>query len=333
MKRVLILFLFVFACSFLFISCEENFSPKETFTERNILYCIIEIDQRLINFSPKVFITKTYDTQGFYPPTDHGLPPSIAGAEVSMKLNNEVFAFEQDTASQNSDDLNAPQIYYSLISKNGIPAKPLNELSLTAKLPDNTVLSAKTKIPKLLELTYSYDFNSGIHTMMDRWQWGNAWTIYWDVIEGNLYYPRLTLNYSVIKDSVETYKSVIIPNKYLKSGNSNVANYPGFIGKGEISYDYAAIDSAMANISAGDTSKSDYYISNITLQILEYDASLSNYYTSINGYMDNFSIRLDESVYTNVTGGIGLLATYLKHSTMFQVNRIYLMKFGYNRKL
>jgi len=333
MKRASILFLFVFVCSLFFLSCEENFSPKETFKERNILYCIIEVDQRLLNIYPQVFITKTYDTDGYYPPTDHGLPPSVTGAEVTMKLNNDVFRFEQDTSKRNSDQPNAPQIYYSLVAQsNGIPAKPLNELSITAKLPDNTVLSAKTKIPRLLEYSYSYEFSNGIHTMMDRWQWGNAWTINWDVIEGNLYFPRLTLNYSIIKDSVETIKSVIIPNKYLKNGNTYVPNYPSFIRTGEISYDYAAIDSALANISAGDTSKSSYYIINITLNILEYDASLSNYFTSINGYMDNLSIRLDESVYTNVTGGIGLFATYLKHKTAFTVNRGYLLKFGYNRR-
>ncbi len=332
MKRALILFLFASVSSFFFISCEENFSPKETFKERNILYCIIEVDQRLLNFYPQVFITKTYDTDGFYPPADHGLPPSVTGAEVSIKLNNDVFKFEQDTLKRNSDDPNAPQIYYSLISKSGIPAKPLNELAITAKLPDNTVLTAKTKIPRLLDYQYSYEFNAGIHTMMDRWQWGNAWTINWDVIEGNLYLPRLTLNYSVIKDSVEIVKSVVIPNKYIKNGNSFVANYPTFIRTGEISYDYAAIDSAMANISAGDTSKSSYYITNIVLDIMEYDAAISNYYTSINGYMDNFSIRLDESVYTNVSGGIGLFATYIKHNTVFQVAKGYVLKFGYNKK-
>jgi hypothetical protein len=161
MKRAIVFILIMFISSFFFISCEENFSPKETFKERNILYCVIEIDQRLINFYPQVFITKIYDIDGFYPPTNHGLPPSVTGAEVSIKLNNDVFKFEQDTLKQNSDDPNAPQIYYSLISKSGIPAKPLNELAITAKLPDNTVLTAKTKIPKLLEYTYSYEFNGG----------------------------------------------------------------------------------------------------------------------------------------------------------------------------
>jgi len=337
-KKVIVLqtrifFTIIIALISLFnFSCEENFSPKETFKERNILYCIIEVDQRLLNFYPQVFITKIYDIDGFYPPTDHGLPPSVTGAEVSIKLNNDVFKFEQDTLKQNSEDPNAPQIYYSLISKNGIPAKPLNELAITAKLPDNTVLTAKTKIPKLLEFSYSYEFNAGIHTMMDRWQWGNAWTLYWDVIEGNLYLPRLTLNYSIIKDSVETYKSFVIPNKYLKSGNKYVANFPGFLRTGELSYDYAAIDSAMANISAGDSSKSSYNIINIVLDILEYDVSLSNYFTSINGYMDNLSIRLDESVYTNVDGGIGLFATYIKHKTVYQVAKGYVLKFGYNKK-
>jgi hypothetical protein len=168
--------------------------------------------------------------------------------------------------------------------------------------------------------------------MVDRWQWGNAWTLYWDVIEGNIYFPRLTLNYSIIKDSVETYKSVVIPNKYLKSGNKYVANYTEFVRTGELSYDYAAIDSAMANISTGDTSKSSYNIINIVLDMLEYDISLSNYFTSINGYMDNLSIRLDESVYTNISGGIGLFATYIKHSTKFQVAKGYMLKFGYNKK-
>lgn len=329
MKKFYIVLLISFVSSFLFLSCTENFSPKADFVDNYVMYCVFQANEKFDSVYPKVFITKTYDTDGFYPPENHSLI-SVTGADVLIKMNDKSYTFIQDTTINSSDK--TEQIYYGLVSASGIPIKQLSELSLTAKLPDNTVLTASTQVPRLLTYTYSYEFNTGFHTFMNKWLWGNEWTIDWNIIDGNLYYPKLVINYSVTKDSVETLKSVIVPNKYVKSGDGYVANYPSFILDGEISYDYAAIDSAMANISAGDTCKSDYSIYNITLEILEYDAALSKYFTSINGYMDNLSIRLDETVYSNVSGGIGIFATYLNHTTTFSLNKGYPHFFGYKTK-
>ena len=89
------------------------------------------------------------------------------------------------------------------------------------------------------------------------------------------------------------------------------------------------IDSAMVQISEGDPDKKNYKIISIIFEMTEFDHELSNYYSSTHGYLDNFSLRLDETIYSNVNGGIGIIGSKVFTSISFTVRSDYLSLFGY----
>ncbi|MCX6151809.1 MAG: DUF4249 family protein [Ignavibacteriales bacterium] len=333
MKKNLPLFIIAITLSFLNISCEENFSPKEDFKERNILYCIIAVDQYLYYpLYPIVMLTKTYDNPTYTPPKDNKTAPSISGAQIRLKINGigNGYSFLEDTLDSREFKPYMPEIYYKLADAAGLTLTYGAALSLSITLPDGKILEAKTRIPSSKGFEYSYPFYHGITTLIDQWRWGKSWIISWNAQEGNLYFPKLIMYYT--KNSIPPPKNsfiIEIPMRYIKKANGNLPVYPSYSRESSVSYDYSAIDSLMVQISAGDPDKSDYLIDIVKFELLEFDYNLSNYYSSLNGYLDDYSIRLDESTYTNVSGGIGILGTSLISSEYFFFDKKYVESFGY----
>ncbi|MCX6149498.1 MAG: DUF4249 family protein [Ignavibacteriales bacterium] len=331
LKRKIFLVLEIIILSLVITSCEEDFNPKESLKDKNVLYCIIEFEQRFLPTGANVILTKLYDLPGYKPLQKiHELPP-IPNAEVSITVAQLNFKCRQIITLQGSNtEPYLPQIYYRQSKSFGFSQNA--NLQINAVLPDGKILEAKTKIPSLKGFEYSYPFVHGITTLIDQWRWGKSWIISWDAKEGNLFFPKLILSYSIIKDSVEDFHFKEIPMRYIKNAQGNQPVYPSNTREPSISYDFAAIDSAMAQISAGDPNKSNYIIREVNFTLLEFDQNLSNYYSSVNGYMDNYSIRLDESVFTNISGGIGIFGTSLLNRQVFVVERAYVQSFGYKRK-
>ncbi len=88
-----------------FISCEENFSPKAEFEEEYILTCIIGAYSPYESISPLVEIFHTYDVDGFDPGVNI-IDPILSGAEVSLEYSNEnYFYLGEDTLMYRVDDI------------------------------------------------------------------------------------------------------------------------------------------------------------------------------------------------------------------------------------
>ena len=86
----------------------------------------------------------------------------------------------------------------------------------------------------------------------------------------------------------------------------------------------------MAAISEGDSDKSRYEVLGFDFDLVEFDFALSRYYASINGSLDQLSIRLDETVYSNIAHGYGVFGTSMANSMLFPVNATYAASFGYS---
>ena len=70
----------------------------------------------------------------------------------------------------------------------------------------------------------------------------------------------------------------------------------------------------------------------VIFEATEYDAPLSNYYSSVNGFLDNFSLRLDEQVFSNITGGFGVFGTYFTSLYQVEMDSRYVTSYGYRIK-
>lgn len=325
MKKVFIITSITF--SIFFISCEEDFNPKTEFEEKYALYGVIESTPPEYTQIVRVAVLNTYDVNGFNPAIDHS-DHSVSGCRITIINGNNESLLSEGLLNP----IPVGNGYYRLkhVYMGGFKAEHYKEIKIKVELPNGKVLTAGTHIPEMLShLQFSYPFNTGIHTRLDRFRWGNTWKIELDSNNDNLFFPKLTLYYSKITDSGLKGYSKEIPMRYVKKGGKFEAVYPTYIWDKTFEYNFDCFDSVMTQISAGDSLKQNYIIGNITLGIIEYERNLASYYSSINGYLDNFSIRLDESVYTNVSGGFGVFGACTPTYQSFNINRVYAESFGY----
>ena len=319
------------------LSCEENFSPKQEFEEQYIVSCVIGIGSESSSFSPSLYLTKSYDVDGLNPENGK-TDPTVSGALgiISYKYGNSYSLYENSTIVYHPtipdsviyvhyNRYNNPYIIYS---GGNIPVK-YQTLQLNITLPNGKKLSSETELPRGIFLEYSYNFPHGITSKIDQWKYGNSWDITWTTEENQIYYSELKLYYYIENGSTKTYKSVEVPLQFVKNGNITEAVYPKFNNPGKLEYKYDALTTVLQNISKDVTDKNSIVIQNLKINITELDKELSAYYSSLNGFMDNYSVRLDEQVYSNINGGMGIFGSYRTTSVTHLVDKTFATSFGY----
>ncbi|HZW38388.1 MAG TPA: DUF4249 family protein [Ignavibacteriaceae bacterium] len=323
MRNILKIFI-LFALALINISCEDAFQPKEEFKERYVLYSVIEKDNFYWGEQYSVRIFRSYDVDG-YDPNTNNIDPTIQGAEVTYIHNNQNYAMEQDTIiRQDTSRYRGP--IYSYRTKDFFRISPKEKAKIIAKLPNGTILTAETVLPNDLNIEYSYDFPRGLTSHINTSTFGKQWTVFWDNGEqAHLFFPRLRIFYQKYENETWNNYYIDVPSTY----SSGKPVYVSYTFDTKISYDFSALDQTMRDISGNDTAKSNYKVVNAMLEIRDYNEPLSKYFSSINGSLDAFSVRLDETVYSNVSGGLGVFGSFIKNQRELQVDLAYIKSFGY----
>ncbi|MCX6144139.1 MAG: hypothetical protein NTZ35_13070 [Ignavibacteriales bacterium] len=328
--RSMILFFILPAIALVALGCDESFSPKQEFEEQYVLQCFISVYGSGVNpATVTAVLARTYDVNGV-DPTINTNDPGIAGAEISVVVNQKLYYLQgaQRVSPDTSRYRNRQWIYTKTV-----PAVVGDAaVSLTARLPNGKTLSARTTIPGGRNFTSNYDFVGGLYPRVNPQPGKPNWTISWDNysdVDVHLFVPRLTIAYTKLVQGVEIPGRVTVPSQYVSSPGGTIAIYPSLSTQKQCSFDFAALDSAMAQISAGDSDKIKFGVHSAKLEVIEYDLALSKYFSSINGSLDQFSIRTDESVYSNVGGGIGILGSSMTHWWEFPFDERYVRLYGY----
>lgn len=304
-------------------SCEENFSPKAEFKEQYVLFGEVSPSSSL-NFA-RIIILKSYDVSGLNP-YDNKNNILIAKADVVLTSGRDQYVMPEDTVIRKPGMKDSIEIFYSNYN---IRVLSGHKYTVTAKLPDGKVLTASTIIPEFPSCTFSYQ-PVLLNTEIARQKYGDSWKIEWDSDGDNLFFPNLSLVYYVWIEGDDgqwswKYNELKIPLKYV----NNTPVYPVAIWDSKLEYSFDSIDSTIAKISAGDPNKSNYKIGPIFFGLKAFDINFSKYYSSLNGYLDEYSIRIDESTYSNVIGGIGVFGSEQRSSDKFSIDSVYAAKFGY----
>ena len=324
MKNSLI-FILLLTFSLSLISCEENFSPKTDFRDEYVLNSIISYSAPGTKSKLYISISKLYNVDGLNPYLNE-TDPVVLGATVSLRQNNQTYECLQDTLRR----LNRYNTHYIYYASPPLEVNFNDQFWISALLPNGKKLSGYTRIPREFNPTLSYPFTGGITTRINRFLWGNSWKISWDIFANDLFFPKLIIVYEKKVDSTDYITNVKeIPMKYINQNGSLKPVYPTYTAGNSISYDFDAIDSAMAQISAGDPNKENYKINSIIFQVIEFDRELSYYFASTHGYIDNFSLRLDETIYSNIDGGIGIIGSTVFSRISYTVKPSYISLFGY----
>lgn len=329
MKRIFFIPAIIFSSLFSF-SCNEDFSPKTDFKSGYAINCIINLDY---NHLPTLFlthgtarITKFYDIQGYTP--THPANLFVPSAKVYIEYRGKQYKLNELYNPITGD------LFYRDVNES-LPFYPSYTVYLYAEMPDGKVLTSETRLLNYTQIKYSYNFVRGFSTNINRFIWGDNLVVTWDKEENCLSFPRLYLQYykyinpatapdSIHPEGIYSY-TMDIPLTF----SNGKPLYPSYSFGNSVSFSYPIIDSLISGISKGNTAKSNYKLYSMSFSLIKFDESLSKYYSSIHGSLDVYSIRLDESVYSNIKGGIGIFGSQLKLYDTWLVDPEYAHSFGY----
>jgi hypothetical protein len=306
--------------------CDQSFTPKVSSGNRYFVFCIINTTPRGSG-AQVALVDRMYDVEGLIP-SMNTVDPFVHDSRLTLGVRGKYYAFEPDTSiRRDTSRYNTPLYYYTL---RGVTLVGQDAILLRVVLPDSTLLTGSTVIPPYRPTSSTPEFPSGVTTLVDRENEGDAWILDWEGVatEEHLFFPRLSLTWYVV-DSVTTYHSTSVPLRYVRSGDNYVPVYATVQSGTSIRVELDALDRFMQGIGSAIEDKSTIHLQSLSLNIVEYDTPLSRYYSSVNGYMDEFSVRLDERTYTNVQGGDGIFGAAYSTSFSYSIERHFAAKFGY----
>jgi hypothetical protein len=292
----------------LFTSCEEDFNLKTDYKPKYALNCIIRADTTYHTAT----ILKSYEVDGFdpYVYTDD---PFISGADIRIWQGNNVYFFRDTTAPRpDTSRFNFLQKYYYIQNFKTVSN---DFLEIKAVLDNGKVLEGVTQIPKIMSL------DSSSTRILRPGQ--DVFRVYW--ISNNVYgrfLLRLQLNYRRGNGPTE---SVDIPVRY--EGDTPV--YPAVTKNSGAAFKWDAFERTLRKISDGEDKKELFTIYGVLAEILIFDENLSKYYANMHGYMDDFTVRVDQNDFSNIEGGFGIFGSYIKQKRGIQIDQDYIISLGY----
>jgi Domain of unknown function (DUF4249) len=319
MKKIS-LYLIIFILGIFILGCEENFSPKTNFVQKYALNCVVRGDTSFQAAS----ISMSYDVSGYDPNTNHN-DPFLSGAQIRIwdGKNNVYFFRDSSVVRADTTRYDTPFHFYYL---DGFQPKALDSLEILAILPDGKQLHAYTRVPQAVEFSLDSTMSDKLVPVSGKSDFTESWLAN---INTGWYLPRLSLYYRKLINGTEVSMNKEIPLKYETVNGKLEAQYPKPARLNNITYQDQYLDSVMVQISIGDQNKSHYRIMAAILDIIVFDDNLSKYYSSMNGYYDDYTVRVDVSDYSNIIGGFGIFGSYIKVSKLVNITKNYIHSFGY----
>ncbi|KAA0263570.1 MAG: DUF4249 family protein [Chlorobiota bacterium] len=298
------------------LSCDEEFAPKIPFEEKYFLYTALKGDST----KQIIMVARSYDVANF-DPNSNTSAPEIPGCIVEVVQDGVTYRF-RDTLIDRPDTSRYGPKMAAYVSTEFIPM-PERALQARAILPNGKLLTSSTVVPPQLYIEKSvfaigYDRNSTLY---------GRYTLQWRTADLFLYVPKLEIFYTR-DDRPGTFK-MEVPLEYRTVNKKLEVIYPSVGTNRWVSYDYNAIDSAMNRISEGYDYKGMFRVLRAEIRLLVYDTNFAKYYSSVNGYLDQYSVRLDENVFTNINGGLGVFGSYMMTKEILLFDLDYVASFGY----
>jgi hypothetical protein len=312
MKNRFVKYIFLISAVVTFFGCEEDFELKTDYRPKYSLNCIVRADTSV----QIATITKSYMVSGFDPYSYHE-DPFVAGADIRLWQGDNVFFFS-DTLTAMTDTSRFPFLQKSYALRDFTPVE--NEyLEIRAILGNGKILEASTRFPKTVKWDSASTFNLPVDGSPETFK------IAWKANNGNnLHLLRAQVRYKKDGRNSPT-ETVFIPAIF----NGDIPVYPVPTKNTGVEFRSAAFDRVMREISNGQPDKSSIIIYGVLLELLVFDENLSKYVSNLSGFMDDFTIRVDDNDFTNVSGGLGVFGSYVKVQGGIQIKKEYIQSLGY----
>lgn len=303
-------------------SCEENISPKGPFTEKYILFCLLNTDTTF----QTAYVSRSFDP-GTNNPADYKTDPALEGAVIKLTVNNNEFYTFQEGISERTDTTlyKTPVKYYYL---NNFKPKDGDKIEITATLQNGTILKSTATTPPYT-LLYCGAFGTITYNPSVVGNLIMSWRFVGDYYVDNFFFTtRLNLVYSKA-DNPDKLIKYSVPIEYKQVDNLFV---PYFIyiepGGGRI-FKREAVIRALALISQGDTEKQNYIIHEAEFNLQLVDDNLALYHLAEQTFLDEFTVRLDATDFTNIQNGFGVFGIYSTKQRKIRITRDYITSLGY----
>ncbi len=302
----------------LLFSCEESFSPKGEFEDDYALNCIIRYDTLFQIAS----LLSSFDVDG-YDPSMNKENSAYLGADIRLWYKDTVYIFKDSSVINLSFPDSLLHFYYL---DNFKPDDDVHGelIEIEALLKDGKRLKASCYTPGRIRFNNT-ETSSTIPAV-------NTPTvnIIWDSEdESNYFHGRIKVKYFETEGGVVEEKWFELPYT-LTNDNDEVIPIYNVPSRASIhAYSISAINYAFDKISEGNENKRNYKISNTAIvEVLSIEENLSNYYSS--SLEDNiFTVRLNQTDYTNVEGGFGIFGSLRKEVRKILIQASYIESFGY----
>jgi len=304
---------------FMFLSCEEDFNPYGDYFERYAFTCVLKSDQ---NYQAATLF-RSYKPDG-YDPSTYTEDPSVIGADIRVWYNDSVFVFRDTSVARiDTSRYKTPfRFYYN--DKFRVGNRKTIELEVL--LPNGKRLRSTSVTPGQINYNDQSDviIPAGGKSIIQ---------IIWNTLDdGTFFAPRMAIRYKQNVNGEIIEKTIDVPYKYVNQGDSQVPVYPSPSASATIVYDLSAITKTLEEISAGDPNKQNYSIlQKIIFTAAAFDMPTSRYVSSTGGTIDDLTVNVEVSDYTNIEGGFGLFGSYSKRDyTRLRFMEDYIESFGYN---
>ncbi len=315
MKNIISLFIIIIVLT----SCEENFNPYGELKDRYVLNCIIRGDTTF----QTVTLTRDYQVENFNP-FSNTEDVNIKNALIRIWNGNDKVTLLRDTTIERpaGDKYKTP---YIVFKTNEMMPNPKTPIEIEAILPNGKRLTSIANVPDAINITDA--FSDKIIPPVDNKKYIK---VSWFTNEKNpVFLVRLAIYYFKHENGVKTRNLMIVPLNYIQYQNEWIPNYPKPITEQAYSVDMNTINKSMELIAKDDPNKSNYEILSCILEVLSLDSELRKYYFATARNRDIYSIKLDETDYTNINGGYGVFGVYMKTFWVLRFTHQYINSFGY----
>lgn len=296
------------------ISCEDDLNPFVKGDDVFILNCVLKNDRS----NQTAFLSKNYFVDNFSPKSDTN-DHSLKDAYIRIFYDDSVKIFS-DTLLQKNENSNQKVTSYF---NNNFLTKPNTEYELEAILNDGRRLKAVTKTPNKVSFLFSSD---DLIPPVNK----NDVAVYWESADDQLYSAaRFLFVYFKNENGKQVRYEKEVPRAYVLENSRYVPYFPEPSYAKTIRVEMDAFNRALNEISEGDPDKSNYTILAFILEILVYDKNLTAYYASKTELGEGFSITVNESDYSNITGGKGIFGSFIKQRFAIKFSIDYIQSFGY----
>lgn len=306
------------------IGCEQSFDPRLSSEPLPIVYSIMGTD-RSLQF---VRVYTQYDSSASVP-TSKRIEVPITDAFVSLDDGSNVTTLFDTTMIRPPDPRYQTPIHAYVTSalavKHGgrfnlrVQSRAIGYASATVVVPNVPLIYLNEAEFFDFPTDFSEETKATINVYLQPGAKG--------------YILRLNLCYDVMEQDgwMRKWQEIPVsfkakPIKYeqaLYAQVTKVSSVPAVVQ----TYSNASYRLTLGEISAR-TNPKKIIFNYVVLQFVQYEENLYNYYNIVSGFRDQFSLRLDQASYSNISGGTGLFGAYAVDSLV----HVLPYDFIYNRR-